>query len=173
MLIYATPEQLRDFMHGEGSTQEPPADAQLLLRKASQLVAEATRGATYTVTSDDLPSDPDVARAFREATCSQAEAWSINGITPGSLASRPQRVASKSLGGASVSYESDGAATAAANALASGEELVGDARRILSDAGLISNQVNPSGRVGAAYIGGWPVDLNTGRLIGPGDAAIP
>jgi len=173
MTIYATPEQLRVFMFGADSSEQTPVNASLLLRKASGLVSDATKAAVYETTSDGLASDPAVADALRTATLQQAEAWALNGIVPGTLAATKQRVASKSLGGASVSYEANAEAVAAANALASGEELVGDAYRTLRAAGLLSTRVNGGERVGAAYVGSWPLDVPTGREIGPGDVGLP
>lgn len=139
MLTYATPEDLTEWL---GSPA--PDNATPLLRKASALVADATRGAVYQTTPEGLPTLPAHATALRDATCSQAEAWIDAGIFapgPAAAATRPQKVSSKSLGGASVTYAQDGSTDAAWSRLAGGEFLTGAAIQILDQAGLLSNNV--------------------------------
>lgn len=140
MLIYATSDELAAFTGAAA-----PANAQLLLRKASELVTAATRAAVYPTFDDGLPSTAAHAQAMRDATLTQAELWSLNGIVPGTHATVKRRIKSKSLGGASATYETDAAADAAFTRLAGARELDDSAVGILSQAGLISGFVHGDG----------------------------
>jgi hypothetical protein len=134
---YATPADLGVWLDPDPA----PANANRLLRSASGLVRNATAGARYAVDADGLPTDPRIATAFLEATLAQAEAWAANGIDPTKgVAQLKRTVQSKSADGRSVTYADNGG-RAALEALASGTELVGQARSILSNAGLISNRI--------------------------------
>lgn len=164
-LTYATPADLAVW------TGSPaPANAESLIRKASGLVADATRGSIYRVDPDDRPTDSKIGLALQEATLSQVEAWLDAGISspgPAAAASRPQKVASKSLGGASVSYATDAAADAAWSNLAGGAFLTDIALQILDRAGLLSNNVQGSRTITDIhrpydYIGGTTIDKNAG-----------
>lgn len=172
MITYGTPEGLRDFMFGAGSSEPVPADATLLLRKASALVLDATKAAVYRTTPDGYPVAPAYLDTLTSATYTQAEAWSRAGITPGTTlveASSKRVVASKSLGGASVSYVQNDTAAAAWNALASGEYLIASAYQLLEQGGLVSTSVQ-SLRAGAdIFVMPWPYDAYSGRYVGPGD----
>lgn len=168
MLIYATPEDLTEWL---GSPA--PDNATALLRKASGLVAHAIRGAVYQTTSEGLPTRPEYLTACREATLTQAEAWidaRISSPGPAAAATRTQKVASKSLGGASVSYAQDAAADAAWSRLAGGESLVDGALLILDAAGLLSNNVQGLGTLGRDVhrpydrIGGTTIDRRAAGL---------
>jgi hypothetical protein len=142
MLIYATAEELRDFMHGEGSSAALVVGAHALLRKASELMLDYTASAIYSTDADGYPVDSVKRQAFRSAACAQTEAWVDAGVTPGTLAVMSSRlIASKSLGGRSVAYEVNGAATAERNNLASGRVVVATAIGYLSRAGLLTTRV--------------------------------
>jgi hypothetical protein len=143
---YATPDDLAVWLDPDPA----PANANRLLRAASGLVRDATAGARYAVTPEGLPAATGVATAFLEATCAQAEAWVASGVDPTKgVAQLPRLIQSKSADGTSVTY-GDSGGRAALEALASGTSLVGQARSILSNAGLISNSiqaVSPQARV--------------------------
>jgi hypothetical protein len=168
MIVYATPEDLAAWLGAPA-----PANAESLIRKASGLVSNAVRGAVYTTTSEGLPTLPAHVTALQEATLSQVEAWIDAGISspgPAAAATRPQRVASKSLGGASVSYAQDAAADAAWARLAGGVYLTDAALQILDAAGLLSNNVQ-DGYPGWRdvhrpydYIGGTTIDRRAAGL---------
>lgn len=134
---YAT---LEDFENYLGVT--PPANANTLLKRASNLVAYATRSALYTVDENDYPVEPKLSLAMREATCAQASAWYVNDIDPvaGRAGAQPV-VTQKSLGSASVQMSTYASDAEARSDLQSGEVLVSEAFRILELAGLISNKV--------------------------------
>lgn len=166
MITYATPADLTEW-----TGTAAPANAESLIRKASALVAGAIRGAIYKVGDDGIPTDSKYAAATLEATLSQVEAWIDAGITapgPAAAASRAQKVASKSLGGASVSYAADASTDAAWSRLAGGEYLTETALQILDLAGLLSNNVQ--GRVRGDvhrpydYIGGTTIDRRAAGL---------
>lgn len=52
-----------------------PANATLLLERASRLVDDALLCAVYDVDEDGLPTDPAHIAALRDATCEQVAAW--------------------------------------------------------------------------------------------------
>lgn len=134
---YAT---LEDFENYLGVT--PPANSATLLKRASNLVAYATRSAVYSVDVNDYPTDPKLSLALNEATCAQATAWYVNDIDPvlGRAGVKPV-VTQKSLGTATVQMSSSARDSEARSDLESGEVLVAEAFRILELAGLISNKV--------------------------------
>jgi hypothetical protein len=142
VLIYATPEEL---------AAEPwssnPANAATLLRSASVLVAQATRGTVYDVDDVGMPTAPLVLGAFRDAVCSQAVTWAALGIDPTTVGvetgTAGRVVASKSLGPGSISYAGEDAA-AARRALVS-TSLTAEARGILGAAGLLNRAVRVLG----------------------------
>lgn len=72
MPVYATPADLAEYT-GEAA----PADAERLLRDASDLLdTEVLLTAVYDVDPDTaLPTDTDVAEAFRDAVCAQVQYW--------------------------------------------------------------------------------------------------
>lgn len=133
-LLYATTADLTAW------TGLPvPDNADRLLRAASMLVRGATRTAVYSTTPAGLPRDEDVAEAFRDATCAQAEAWAQQDIDPDNPTAGPRVAQSKSIGSASVTYadagqivgsRADAARTLGPTALA-----------ILADAGLTNGRV--------------------------------
>lgn len=67
---YATEAELADFLPA-GTVV---ADADRLLRRASELVDEAVR-VPFAIDANGLPTDTDKAAALRDATCAQVEAW--------------------------------------------------------------------------------------------------
>lgn len=77
-LVYATPDQYETW-----SGKPAPDDIGARLARASGVVQRATRTAVYDVTPAGLPSDPDVADAFREATCEQVAYWLTTGDQQG------------------------------------------------------------------------------------------
>lgn len=129
MLIYATTEDLEGWLDPEPA----PTSSTRLLRTASQLVYRATINDHY-ATTGGIPSDPEVRQAFTDATCAQVESWVALGIDPVKGKADPGRVAaSKSIGGASVSYVQAGQAEARAHLV---DHLTDEAAAILRQAGL-------------------------------------
>lgn len=151
MLVYASPEDLATW-----TGTAPPDNAVTLIRSASLLVQDATSNAYYDTVPDlsgqvssgsynyyqpdALPSDPAVAGALRDATCIQAAAWAALGIDP-TLAGvvKPSVASQKHIGTASITYADAGAAAAAK--MATVDQLVPEAVRLLTQAHLISTQV--------------------------------
>lgn len=70
-MAYAT---LADLVAYLGPDREPPADADRLLERASELIDEA---ALYRID----PANPEHAEAARKATCAQVEHWLEAGET--------------------------------------------------------------------------------------------
>jgi len=66
--VYATPEQL-----AEQTGQPAPADAERLLRRASEDVDDVLRTAIYDTDAAGMPTDPGVIEALAAATVAQAE----------------------------------------------------------------------------------------------------
>lgn len=66
--VYATPEQL-----AEQTGQPAPADAERLLRRASEDVDDALKTALYLTDADGMPTDPAIVDALAAATVAQAE----------------------------------------------------------------------------------------------------
>jgi hypothetical protein len=134
---YAT---LQDFETYLGQT--PPDNAESLLKRASNLVAYATRSALYTVDENDMPVEAKLLTAMREATCVQANAWFVNNIDPvAGRAGADPVVTQKNLGTASVQFSVSAGDVQARSDLQSGEVLVFEAFTILERVGLISNKV--------------------------------
>ncbi|MFJ2619694.1 hypothetical protein [Glutamicibacter sp. NPDC087344] len=99
----------------------------------------------YAVDSDGMPRHADRAAAFKEATCEQAAFWAANGLDPsaGELVEVGKRVASsKSIKGATVSYDAADAASAKQARVNALRVLCTSAFQILRNAGLISAVVN-------------------------------
>ncbi|QCQ57548.1 head-to-tail adaptor [Microbacterium phage Warren] len=137
--IYATADDLKVYLGSEESPADVP-DADALLARASRDVRNATRAAVYRTDANRMPTLDVVRDAMHDATVIQAAALFTTGwkrqTTP--TVAKPA-VASKSLGGASVSYVKSDAQTRA-EALAAGD-LDGYAIQVLEDAGLLSTQV--------------------------------
>jgi len=162
MPIYATTAQVAEYITGDVAGAVP-ANVGRMIRKASSLVSHAIRGAVYAVDAEDVPVDVKQREALAEAVSAQVAAWVDNGVDPISPGTVAQRVASKSLGGASVTYEADAYKTAYLAQLAVADSLVGDAVRILDAAGMLSTNVQARARTavsGTAY----PFDPLTGQV---------
>jgi len=131
--IYATTEELTAWL----DPTPAPDDAAGLLRSASGLIRSETKTAIYPTDTDGYASNTVTRAAFKDAACAQVKYWMDHKITPGlGLAGLKPAAVSKSIGGASITYES-GAAAARAEALVG---LAPDAHYILSDAGLLGGQ---------------------------------
>jgi hypothetical protein len=67
--VYATPEDLAEAL----GVDTPPAGAEAWLRRASRDLDAALIGAVYEVDeATQMPTDPDLVEAFRDACCEQA-----------------------------------------------------------------------------------------------------
>jgi hypothetical protein len=132
MRIYATTEELADWV-------DPlPENAAGLLRSASGLVRSETRTAVYATDAGGYPTDTALRTAFRDAVCAQVKFWADLKVDPstGAAGVKPA-AASKSIGGASITYET-GATVAKVEAL---NAMAPDAWLALSDAGLLGGTV--------------------------------
>lgn len=130
--IYATPAAWIEWS-GQADT---PADFVPLLRTASRAVRTATALWRYDAL-DGLPTDPDLAEAMRDATCSQISALIALGIDPdagGTLDGGFE--SSVKLGSAQVSYTGVESVMAARQATAQG--LCPEAIGILQNAGQLA-----------------------------------
>ena len=111
MPVYATPADFTD----------PPENITTQIRIASSLVDDATLTAFYSVDADGVPTNDDIRARFKAAVVAQVGYWAELGINPalGVAGISSERVAtSKSIGGASISYESgERASLAKSNAL--------------------------------------------------------
>jgi hypothetical protein len=115
-----------------------PANAAALLRSASSLIRAETRSARYATDTDGYPTDTALRTVFREAVCAQAKFWADHKVDPGlGPAGVTPAAVSKSIGGASITYEA-GATAAKAEAVA---VLSPDAYYLLSESGLLSGEV--------------------------------
>lgn len=106
MPVYASPADLPDGVEA----------SETVLLLASALVDEATLTAHYQVDDDGLPVDPSILSLLRAATIAQVTYWDELGVDPvqGAAGVVSQRQASsKSIGSASVAYESGEARTQA------------------------------------------------------------
>lgn len=134
--VYATEA---DLMTWTGNPA--PENAVSLLRAASSLVEDAALLAYYPTDRAGLPTHPAHVTAFMEATCQQTAYWVANGLDPaaGELSEQDKKIASsKSIKGASISYDSaDAAATKQARMLAL-LTLATSSFVILRNAGLIT-----------------------------------
>lgn len=136
MLIYATPTDLSGW-----TGVDAPANAVVLLRKASSLVREATAGARYGTDAEGYPVDIGVRAAMRDATCEHAATLAAHGIDPqAGMSQLPQQVQSKSADGRSVTYAADDRRGAVAD-LAAGQYLTDEAVRILREQGLVTTRI--------------------------------
>lgn len=69
-VAYATTAQLATWLGTQGTP-----DAGRLLERASELIDETVRAPFAVSAVTNLPTDPDVAAALRDATCAVVEAW--------------------------------------------------------------------------------------------------
>lgn len=152
MLIYATADELAAYMEPDTDPPTPITNGTVLVRSASALVTSAIAAAQYRTDDDGMPTDATLVQALKDATCEQAQAWSLNNIDPrlGAAGLKPI-VTTKSLGGAAVSYGQSAAIQDALVALAAGDTLIPSAFDILANAGLISNRVGTVVNVGRTY----------------------
>ena len=140
MRIYATAADVQEW-----TDQAPPDNVVPLLRSASALAEEATMLAVYAVDTAGMPRHADHSAAFRDATCAQVAFWAANGLDPakGGLDEQAVKVtSSKSIKGASVSYDSVDSAKAKQARVDALTTLCPAAFSILRNAGLVSAVVN-------------------------------
>lgn len=139
MRSYATDTDLSDWM----APEPVPANAAGLLRSATNLIRRETRLARYN-TAGGQPTDALIRDAFRDATCEQARWWAANDIDPDAptLTEASGRVAtSKTINGASVSYDTSAAATVRQAREDARNSLAPQAALILSNEGLLGGEV--------------------------------
>lgn len=99
MPVYATAADFTD----------PPENITTQIMLASSLVDDATMTAFYSVDAEGMPTNEDIRSRFKAAVVAQVGYWAELGINPaiGVAGIASERVAtSKSIGGASISYES-------------------------------------------------------------------
>lgn len=123
-LVYATPEDL----------QNPPENAADMLLIASLLVRRHTVTAFYRTDEMGMPRDEGMRALFRAATVAQVEFWVAHDIDPvrGAIGiTGSTQVSSKSIGSASVSYDSSATERNVADRLASLDCLCPTAAAIL------------------------------------------
>ena len=136
--MFATEDELTARL----GNRTAPADITGALQAASGLVRHATMGAVYSTFSDGTAVHPPVRHALRDATLAQVLFWAANEIDPtaGTLgASGDGRVvSSKSIKGASISYDTAAAREAAEARPAAVTTLCDQAIMILIGAGLLS-----------------------------------
>ena len=136
---YATPADLTAW-----TTEPAPVNAVGLLRSASTLVEKATITAVYRVDTNGMPLDPRIRSTFKDATCEQAAFWATNNIDPakGDLAIQSEKIASsKSISGASISYDTNDATVAKQARIMALTHLCETAWAILRNDGLTSTKV--------------------------------
>lgn len=142
MLIYATSDDL--------TTATPPwltvapANVGSLLRSASLLIQQTTIASFYDVDDTGLPTDAVVLQAFVDATCAQVATWAGLGIDPLLVALDGKGpVRSKGIDGASISFDTTAASSAAAFAArqAAASQLCDQSQQILRAAGVLSTRV--------------------------------
>lgn len=129
-MAHATTDDLADFV------ATVPANAQLLLTRASRLVSQATMTAQYAIDGDGLPTDSAVTIALRDATCEQVAAWVKDGVEDGTGAAPVYT--NVSIGSVSLGGRSPGSGTAGG---ASARNLAPQAVLILQQAGLTGQPV--------------------------------
>lgn len=144
-IVYATDADLEAYL---GRLVDNTLSGGLLAR-ASAALLYWTRTARYSVDpATNLPTDQGLLDAFHDACIYQAAAYLAAGIAPGdTLASQPQTIQSKSLGGRSVTYAQDTSAASAKASLLAGA-LSPEAAATLSSAGLLGSSVVVGGAAG-------------------------
>jgi len=140
-MIYATTDEL---LNAPG-VQEAPADPEGLLSAASALVTRVTAGAVYATFEDGTARDPRIRAALRGAAIAQAKFWAAHDLDPAAGAlgavSGGAVVSSKSIKGASVSYDTGAAREYQAARAAALVALCPPALLVLEAAGLTSGRV--------------------------------
>ncbi|GAB2457572.1 hypothetical protein [Xylanimonas ulmi] len=111
MPVYANPT---DLTEGQW-LPEVPDNAAALLRAASALLRRATNAAIYPVDDEYRPTDPALIDGFRDIVCAQVAAWVGAGIDPVAVQTGAAGgvVASKGMGGKSISFAGADQAAAA------------------------------------------------------------
>lgn len=135
--VYAPKADLDAFLESN------VADAEALLARASGVVRSWTKTARYRTLEDGFtPHDEKTRNAFHDATVLQAAGFSRAGVKAGDLvATQTPGIASKSLGGRSVTYAQDTSIADARTKLLQGY-LTPEAASVLSQAGLLTSGVN-------------------------------
>lgn len=139
MRIYA---DSADYLAWTGETTEPPK-IQGLLRMASSKVEQAAELAHYETDDKFMPTDEDVAEAFRDATCAQAAHLASNGVDPSTGAAASVKVvASQSMKGAALTFVVD--QDAIDRRAQAADTLALEAYNVLKGAGLLNGWVRVS-----------------------------
>ena len=129
--IYALPSDLP-------AQWQAHADAEDLIRRASNLVTNAIANSYFTVDDDGLPVGEDLT-ACRDATVIQVSTWLSTGVSPlTGYAGKGRTIASKGSNGSTVAYVVDMAQEAFLNALAEGVSLTPSAMVPLEAQGLLT-----------------------------------
>src|SRR5690606_16663753 len=108
--VYATANDFHDFMGTKQPVTDPEAPAvpepiedkelNSLLRRSSIRIEAYTRTSRYETDPDGYPTDPDVAEAFKWATCAQADFFmETEDITGSDAISGMVKIGSVQLGG--------------------------------------------------------------------------
>lgn len=140
--VYATMSDYYDFIGGDDPNEdaegdpiaEPTTDKDLnaRLRRASSVIDSHTRHDVYDVDEDGYATDVDIADAFKEATCAQAQWFDESDDITGSQS----QDGTISIG--SVSIGARGRSTGGASAEATAARIAPEAVEILQNAGLMS-----------------------------------
>lgn len=164
--VYASAEDLRVYV-GSEDTPATIANADDLLAEASAHVRRATRAAVYQTDGGGLPVAGYQRDAMHDAALVQAAALHAIGWTRGTIAATEKpTVASKSLGGASVTYEAGGGPGVAARRALVGGRLTDAAAQYLEDAGLLTSGVQAPGvQRRAPFMRNypWPYQIDAGE----------
>jgi len=141
--VYALASDYYDFIGGDDPNEnaegqpvaEPTSDKELnaRLRRASSVIDSHTRHDRYEVDDDGYPTNPEIADAFKEATCAQAQWFDETDDITGA-ASQEGTV---SIG--SVSMGARGRSSGGASADAAGSRIAPEAVEILRNVGLLSS----------------------------------
>lgn len=156
--VYASADDLKVYV---GSEEAPAviANADDLLSEASLHVRRAIRTSVYRTDADGFPTREIERDAVHDATVLQAAALhSIKWSKGTSIATEKPGIQSKSMGGASVTYEAGGGAAASARRALVGGDLDAAAIQVLEDAGMISTRIQSRGSGYArplARVRGW------------------
>lgn len=136
-LVYATEADVTEQLAPEST----PDNVARLLTVASRWVRHATRTAVYDTTAAGLPSDEDVAAAFRDATVEQVLAWIRTGVQPdeGVSGAIGKVVTQKTMRSVTLQYA--GSSEQVAERAKVATVLADEARMILADAGLLGGPV--------------------------------
>jgi len=117
----------------EPQEPEPVTEKQLnaVLRRASAVIDSHTRHDVYDVDEDGYPNDQNIADAFKEATCAQADWFEDSGDVTGSQSQ------DGTIAIASVSIGARGRSVGGASAEAAASRIAPEAVQILQNAGLM------------------------------------